>query len=497
MVAAEHLALGFATALTPTHLLACFTGALLGTAIGVLPGLGPLTTIALLLPFTFSLPPTAAVIMLAGIYYGAQYGGSVTAILINLPGEPSSTITCLDGHAMARSGRARLALAVAAIGSFVGGTVGTALLAALAVPLASVAARFTAADYAALMLCGLVAAIVIAHGSVPKALAMTGAGLLLGAVGTDVATGQARFTWGVPELFDGIGFMPVAIGMFGLADIIHALGSPNHRPDVSTSIERMRAQPGELRRAAVSTARGTLLGSILGVLPGGGPLIASFASYAVERKVASAVPPVGSGAIEGVAGPESANNAAAQTSFIPLLTLGLPSNAIMALLLGALIVHGIKPGPAFLSREPALFWGLVASMWIGNLMLLAVNLPLVGLWARLLRVPHAILYPTTVVLSCVGIYSLNHSTFDLRMTAAFAVAGYLLRLRGFEPAPVLLAFVLSRPLEDNLRRALVFSDGDLAVFLREPLSAALIAIAAGALLLTGLPAIQRRRALLQ
>jgi putative tricarboxylic transport membrane protein len=497
VVALDHLALGFATALTPANLLACLVGALLGTAIGVLPGLGPLTTIALLLPFTFSLPPTAAVIMLAGIYYGAQYGGSVTAILINLPGEASSTITCLDGHAMARAGRAGLALAVAAIGSFVGGTVGTVFIAALAAPLGSVAARFAAADYTALMVCGLVAAIVIAHGSLLKAVAMTGAGLLLGAVGTDVATGQARFTFGVPELFDGIGFMPVAIGMFGLADIIHALALPNHRPHVPAPIERRWPQPGESRRAAMSTARGTLLGSLLGVLPGGGPLIASFASYAVERKVASAEPPVGSGAIEGVAGPESANNAAAQTSFIPLLTLGLPSNAIMALLLGALIVHGIQPGPAILSHEPALIWGLVASMWIGNLMLLALNLPLVGLWAKLLRVPYTVLYPTTVVLSCIGIYSVNHSTFDLLMTAAFAVAGFLVKTRGFEPAPLLLAFVLSRPLEENLRRALVFSDGDLTVFLREPVSAILIAIAAAALLLTGLPAIQRRRALLR
>ena len=492
----EDLALGFATALTPAHLLACLAGALLGTAIGVLPGLGPVTTIALLLPFTFSLPPTAAVIMLAGIYYGAQYGGSVTAILINLPGEASSTITCLDGHAMARSGRAGLALAVAAIGSFVGGTVGTVLIATLAAPLTLLAARFTAADFTALMVCGLVAAVVVAHGSVPKAIVMTGAGLFLGAVGTDVDTGRARFTLGVPELFDGIGFMPLAIGMFGLADIIHTLASPDGRAGLSTRIERAWIQPGELRRAAGSTARGTLLGSVLGILPGGGPLIASFASYAVERKVASAVPPVGSGAIEGVAGPESANNAAAQTSFIPLLTLGLPSNAVMALLLGALIVHGIQPGPAILSHEPRLFWGLVASMWIGNLLLLALNLPFVGLWARLLRVPYSVMYPTTVVLSCIGIYSVNHSTFDLGITAAFAVTGYLLKARGFEPAPLLLGFVLSRPLEENFHRTLVFSDGDLSVFLREPVSAALIAIAAAALLITGFPAVQRRRSAL-
>jgi putative tricarboxylic transport membrane protein len=495
-MALDHLALGFATALTPTHLLACLSGALLGTLIGVLPGIGPVTTIALLLPFTFSLPPTAAVIMLAGIYYGAQYGGSITAILINLPGEASATITCLDGYAMARTGRAGLALAVAAIGSFVGGTIGTLVLAALAVPLASIAARFGPADYTALMLCGLVAAIVIAHGSVLKATVMTAAGLLLGAVGTDVATGRARFTLGIPELFDGIGFLPLAIGMFGLAEVIATLASPTGRRPTAGRIRGLWTQRGETRRAASSTVRGTVLGSVLGILPGGGPLIASFASYAVEKKFAARVPPLGSGAIEGIAGPESANNAAAQTSFIPLLTLGLPSNAIMALLLGALIVHGIQPGPAFLAREPALFWGLVASMWIGNVMLLVLNLPLVGVWAQLLRVPYDILFPTTVVLSCIGIYSVNHSTIDLWMTAFFAFAGYLLKTRGFEPAPLLLAFVLSRPLEENFRRALVFSDGDLTTFITQPISAILLAVVGGALLLTAIPAVQRRRALL-
>jgi putative tricarboxylic transport membrane protein len=493
----DHLTLGFAAALTPVHLLACVTGVVLGTIIGVLPGLGPVTTIALLLPFTFSLSPTAAVIMLAGIYYGAQYGGSITAILVNLPGEASSAITCLDGYAMARNGRAGLALAVAAIGSFVGGTIGTLLIAILAVPLASVAARFEAADYTALMACGLAAAIVIAHGSVLKAVVMSAAGLLLGAIGTDVVTGQARFTMGIPELYDGIGFMPLAIGTFGLAEVIGTLASPGDRTLMWTRIDRIRAEAGETRRAAASTLRGTLVGSILGVLPGGGPLIASFASYAIEKKLASGPPPLGFGAIEGIAGPESANNAAAQTSFVPLLTLGLPSNAVMALLLGALIVHGIQPGPAIITKEPTLFWGLVASMWIGNAMLLVLNLPLVGWWARLLRVPYRLLYPTTVVLSCTGVYAVNHSTVDVWVAAVFGVVGYLLKIRGFEPAPLLLGFVLSRPLEENLRRALVFSDGDISTFVMRPMSAVLLAIAAGALLLTALPAVRRRRALLR
>ena len=492
-MALDHLALGFATALTPEHLLACLAGVLLGTLIGVLPGLGPVTTIALLLPFTFSLTPTGAIIMLAGIYYGAQYGGSITAVLVNLPGEASSTVTCLDGHAMARQGRAGLALAVAAIGSFVGGTIGTLLLAALAVPLASSAARVEAVDYTALMACGLVAAIVIAQGSVVKAMVMTAAGLALGTVGTDVTTGQPRFTMGIPELVDGIGFMPLAIGLFGLSEIIATLASPSDRLVTSARLDRLWPGPGETKRAAASTLRGTALGSILGILPGAGPVIASFASYALEKKLATGPPALGSGAIEGVAGPESANNAAAQTSFVPLLTLGLPSGPVGALLLGALIVHGVQPGPSVIAKEPGLFWGLVASMWIGNVMLLVLNLPLVGWWARLVRVPYRFLYPTTVALSCTGIYALNHSTLDLWLAAIFGVVGYLLRTRGFEPAPLLLGFVLSQPIRDNFNRALVFSNGDFSTFVTHPLSATLLTIAGAALLMTALPAARRGR----
>ena len=489
----DHLALGFTTAVTPDHLIACFGGVLLGTLIGVLPGLGPVTTIALLLPFTFSLSPTGAIIMLAGIYYGAQYGGSITAILINLPGEASSTVTCLDGHAMARKGRAGLALAIAAIASFVGGTIGTLLLAALAVPLASFASRVEAADYAALMVCGLVTSIVIAQGSVLKAMAMSAAGLALGTIGVDITTGQPRFTLGIPELVDGIGFMPLAIGMFGLSEIIATLASPANQRHTSAPIDRLGPEPGETRRAAVSTFRGTALGSLLGILPGGGPVLASFASYAMEKKLASGSARLGTGAVEGVAGPESANNAAAQTSFVPLLTLGIPSGPIGALLLSALIVHGVQPGPTVITKEPALFWGLVASMWIGNVMLLVLNLPLVGWWARLTRVPYRFLYPTTVALSCAGIYALDHSTLDLWIAAMFGVAGYLLRSRGFEPAPLLLGFVLSQPIRDNLNRALVFSDGDVTTFFTHPLSATLMTIAAVALLLTALPAVRRGR----
>jgi putative tricarboxylic transport membrane protein len=494
MAGVDQLALGFSTALTPENLSACFVGALLGTLIGVLPGLGPVTTIALLLPFTFSLNPTGAIIMLAGIYYGAQYGGSVTAILVNLPGEASSTVTCLDGHVMARQGRAGAALTVAAVGSFAGGTIGTLLLAMIAVPLASFAARIEAADYAALMICGLVASIVIAHGSIFKAMIMTAGGLLLGMVGTDSATGQTRFTLGIPELVDGIGFMPLAIGLFGLAEIIARLAAEDGKSIAPAPIEHLRLGAGEGRRATVASLRGTAVGSILGVMPGSGPVLASFASYALEKRLRTARPTLGSGAIEGIAGPESANNAAAQTSFVPLLTLGLPAGPVGALLLGALIVHGIQPGPSVISNEPALFWGLVASMWIGNLMLLVLNLPLVGWWARLVRVPYRYLYPTTIALSCTGIYALTHSTVDVLLAALFGVIGFLLRERGFEVAPLLLAFVLTQPLRDNVTRALVFANGDLTTFITHPLSAVLLAISGATLLVTTLPAVRRRLA---
>jgi putative tricarboxylic transport membrane protein len=491
MGALDHLALGFATALTPTNLLGCLAGVFIGTLIGVLPGLGPVTTIALLLPVTFALSPTAAVITLAGIYYGAQYGGSIAAILANVPGEASSAVTCLDGSAMARQGRAGLALAVAAIGSFVGGTFGTLVLATLSVPLTALASSFEAADYAALMVCGLAVAVTLASGSLLKAVAAVMLGLLLGAVGTDPGSGQPRFTIGIAALWDGIGFMPVAIGLFALAEIIETLARPGGPESVAPS-GGLWPRPGEAGRAAAASARGTLLGSLLGILPGAGPLMASFASYVLEKRL-SPQAPFGQGAIEGVAGPESANNAAAQTAFVPLLTLGLPANAVMAMLLAALVVHGIQPGPGVIAREPALFWGLVASMWIGNLMLLVLNLPFVGLWRRVLRIPYRFLYPTTIVLCCLGVYSLNHSTFELLLTACFGGLGYLLRGWKFEPAPLLLGFVLSQPLEEHFRRALLFAGGDVSTFVTHPVSATLLALAAAVLLLGALPDLKRRR----
>jgi len=488
----EHLGLGFATACTPPNLLVCFVGVLLGTVIGVLPGIGPVSTIALLLPFTFSLSPTAAIIMLAGVYYGSQYGGSITAILVNLPGEASSTVTCLDGHAMARQGHAGLALAIAAVASFVGGTIGTLIVAILSHPMTRLAAYFEAVDYVGLVVCGLVATVVFARGSLWHALSVLLIGLALGTVGTDVTSGQARFTFGFSALLDGIGFLPVAIGVFGLSEIMEAMAAQEHSAPLPLARDA-KARFSEMGGSWWATLRGTFFGAVLGVLPGGGPVMASFAAYAVERKLSKRPPLVGTGAVEGVAGPESANNAAAQTSFIPLLTLGLPANPVMALFLGALIVHGIQPGPDVIAKQPELFWGLIASMWIGNLMLLVLNLPLVGWWVQLLRVPQRFLLPATGALCCVGVYSLNHSAVDVALAAGFGAGGSFLRRLGCDPVPLLLGFILSRPLEENLNRALVFAGGDTTTFLRHPACFALLALAAVLIVLAAMPRIARRR----
>jgi len=492
MGAWHELALGFQTALQPESLLFCFVGVLIGTLIGVLPGIGPASSIALLLPFTFSLSPTSALIMLAGIYYGSQYGGSTTAILVNLPGEASAAVTGIDGHAMARQGRAALALALAAIASFIAGTIGTLLIATLSGPLARVAANFQAADYVGLMICGLIAAVVLAQGSLLKAIAMVLAGLFLGTIGTNVVTAGTRFTMGIPELIDGIGFVPLAIGLLGLSEIIDTLASPQDRSLVANR-GRARLRRGEARRTLMAIFRGTALGSAFGALPGGGPVISSFAAYAVEKKLSRATPQVGSGAVEGVAGPEAANNAAAQTSFIPLLTLGLPANPVMAMFIGALIIHGIQPGPDIIVKQPGLFWGLVASMWIGNAMLLVLNLPLVGLWAKLLQVPQRFLFPGTVVLSCVGVYSLNHNSVELLVMAAFGVVGFLLRRLAFDPTPLLLGFVLSGPMEENIHRALAFAGGDQTTFFRHPIGASLLVISGVLLAIASLPYLKRIR----
>ncbi len=489
----SNLALGFATALTPINLLYAFIGVLVGTLIGVLPGIGPIATLAMLLPTTYALPPTSALIMLAGIYYGAQYGGSTTAILVNLPGESASVVTCIDGYQMARKGRAGAALAVAALGSFFAGTVATVIVAALASPMVEFAFKFGPAEYFSLMVLGLIGAVVLASGSLVKAVAMILLGLLLGLVGTDVNSGVARFSFDVPELTDGIGFVAIAMGVFGFAEIIANVEKREHREVFTDRVGRLWPSGEEFRKAAPSAVRGTLLGSILGVLPGGGALLAAFAAYTVEKKIAKDPSQFGKGAVQGVAGPESANNAGAQTSFIPMLTLGIPPNAVMALMIGAMTIHNIQPGPQVMSSNPALFWGLIASMWIGNLILVILNLPLIGLWVQLLKVPYRWLYPAILVFCCIGVYSINNNTFDVFMTAAFGVVGYVFYKLKCEPAPLLLGFILGPMMEENLRRAMLLSRGDPMTFVTRPLSLTLLLMAVALLVIVALPAIKAKR----
>jgi len=490
----NNLALGFSTAVTLQNLLYCFFGCLLGTLIGVLPGIGPIATIAMLLPATYALPPVAALIMLAGIYYGAQYGGSTTAILVNLPGESSSVVTMLDGYQMARKGRAGAALSVAAIGSFIAGCVGTLILAAFAAPLAELAFKFGPAEYFSLMVLGLIGAVVLASGSIIKAIAMIVLGLLLGLVGTDVNTGTSRFAFGIPELSDGIGFISVAMGVFGFAEIIVNLDMKEDREVFTSKVKGLLLSWTDFKDSLPAIIRGTTIGSVLGILPGGGALLASFASYTVEKKLGgNLTPKFGEGQIRGVAGPESANNAGAQTSFIPLLTLGIPPNAVMALMVGAMTIHNIQPGPQVMSSNPALFWGMIASMWIGNLMLVILNLPLIGMWVQLLKVPYRMLYPAILMFCCIGVFSVNNNSFDVLITVLFGVLGIIFIKVGAEPAPLLLGFILGPMMEENLRRAMLLSRGDPTVFFTRPLSLTMLIMAAALLAIIALPAIAKRR----
>ncbi len=490
----DHLALGFATASTLENLAFCFIGVLLGTLIGVLPGIGPTATIAMLLPITFQIgDPTSALIMLAGIYYGAQYGGSTTAILINLPGESSSAVTAIDGYQMARKGRAGVALATAALGSFFAGTVSTFLVALLAPPLTAIALQFGAAEYFSLMVVGLVSSIALASGSIVKALAMLVLGLLLGLVGTDIYTGAPRFNLGIREFSDGLNFVAVAVGVFGVAEILRNLENEHERSAAVKTVTGLMPSREDFRRMAAPILRGTALGSALGVLPGGGAILASFASYTLEKRVSKTPEEFGKGAIEGVAGPESANNAGAQTSFIPLLTLGIPANPVMALMIGAMIIQGIVPGPNVATEQPALFWGIIASMWIGNLMLVILNLPLVGLWVKLLAVPYYVLFPVIMAFCAIGVYSVNSNVYDLYSVAFFGVLGYVLVKLRCEPAPLLLGFVLGPLLEENLRRAMILSRGDFSTFVTRPISATLLVMAATVLVIVLLPAVRKKR----
>jgi putative tricarboxylic transport membrane protein len=490
----SNLALGFSVAASPYNLGFCLLGVLVGTLVGVLPGIGTVATVAMLLPITFGLPPVGALIMLAGIYYGAQYGGSTTSILVNIPGEATSVVTCLDGHQMARQGRAGAALSIAAIGSFFAGCVSTVLVAALGAPLTGLALMFGPAEYFSLMVLGLIFAVVLAKGSLIKAIAMVLLGLLLSMVGSDLETGVGRLTFDIAELFDGIGFANVAMGVFGFAEIIRNLEmSQESRDIVKGKISGLMPTLKDLKDSAGAILRGTALGSILGILPGGGAVVASFAAYTFEKRIAKDPSRFGRGAIEGVAAPESANNAAAQTSFIPLLTLGIPPNAVMALMVGAMTIHGIVPGPQVMTKQPELFWGMIASMWLGNLMLVIINLPLVGLWVSLLRVPYRLLYPSIIVFCCIGIYSINNSATDVVIAALFGIFGYWLTKHEFEPAPLVLAFVLGPLMEENLRRAMLIARGDATVFLTRPISAGLMMVSAFLLLLALLPMIRKQR----
>ena len=489
----DNLILGFSVALSWQNLFLCFTGCLVGTLIGVLPGVGPIATIAMLLPITYGVDPAGALIMLAGIYYGAQYGGSTSAILVNIPGEATAVITTLDGHQMARNGRAGAALGIAAMGSFIAGTIATLVVAAIGAPLTKLGMLFGAAEYFALMVTGLVFAVVLARGSVLNAIAMIVLGLLLSTVGTDVNTGQERLTFGIPALVDRIDFAVLAMGIFGFAELLRSLENPEARDVVKGAIGKILPTMAEFKQSLMPILRGTGLGTILGALPGNGAVLAPFASYALEKKVAKDPSRFGKGAIEGVAGPEAANNAGAQAAFIPLLTLGIPPNAVMALMVGAMTIHGIVPGPQVMTRNPDLFWGMIASMWIGNLALLVINLPLVGLWVKLLKVPYRLMFPAILIFCCIGIYSINNQAADVIITAFFGLVGYGLLKLGFELAPLLLGFVLGGLIEDTFRRAMDLSHGSLMTFIERPISAGLLVLAAIVLVIAVLPSVAGKR----
>ena len=491
----QNLQLGLENAVTLTNLLYCFVGVTLGTLVGVLPGMGPVATVAMLLPITYSLDPSTALIMLAGIYYGAQYGGSTTAVLVNIPGEAAAVVTCLDGHRMAKAGRAGAALGIAAIGSFAAGCFATVLIAAFAAPLTEIAFEFGPREYFSLMVLGLVGAVVLASGSLLKAIGMIFIGILFGLVGMDVNSGALRYVFGVDELMDGIDFVALSMGIYGFSEIIRNLEVNAGRETVPEPVGSVLPSWKDIRESAGAICRGTVVGSFLGILPGGGALLSSFASYTLEKKLAGdkAEPRFGEGNIRGVAGPESANNGGAQTSFIPMLTLGIPSNAVMALMIGALMLHDITPGPQVMTTNPGLFWGLIVSMWIGNVFLVILNLPLIGLWVRLLRVPYPLLYPAILIFCAIGVYSINANTFDIWMTIGFGLFGYVFAKLGCECAPLLLGFILGPMLEENFRRALLLSRGDLTTFVASPISATLLAISVLLLAIVIFPSVRSGR----
>ncbi len=489
----DNLALGFSTALSVQNLLFCLFGVLIGTLVGVLPGISPLNTTAMLLPFTFGLAPTSAMIMLAGIFYGAQYGGSTTAILVNVPGETSAVVTCLDGYQMARQGRAGPALAIAAIASFFAGCVATVVISLLSAPLAALALKFTAPEYFSLLVMGLIAAVVLAHGSPFKAIAMVLVGILTGLVGIDVNSGVPRLTFGIPDIADGMDFVPVVVGLFGIGEVAANLEVPQDRSILAGKIKNLLPSWADLKASFPAILRGTSVGTILGILPGGGAALPPFAAYALEKKVSRHPERFGTGVIQGVASPEAANNAGAQTSFIPLLTMGIPTNPLMALMIGALMIQGIQPGPSMIREQPALYWGVVASMWIGNLMLVVINLPLVGMWVSLLRIPYRLLFPAIILFCCIGAYASSNSVFSVWLMLGWGALGYFFNKVGVQPAPMVLGFVLGPMLEENFRRTMLLSGGDPMVFIQRPISAFLLAIAAALLVVLIFPAIRKKR----
>ena len=484
---------GFSVALQPINLMFCFLGVFIGTLIGVLPGIGPVGTMAILLPVTYGIPPTTAIIMLAGIYYGAQYGGSTTSILVNIPGEAASVVTTLDGYQMALKGRAGPALGIAAFGSFIAGTIGVIGLQLLAPPLVAVALRFGPPEYSSLMILGFVILTYLAQKSMAKALMMAGVGIILGTIGLDTMTGMPRFTFGIPELLDGVGLAPLAMGLFGISEILLNVEKKIKQELLTTKVKGLFPTREDWRRAIGAILRGSGSGFFLGILPGGGAVLGSFVSYALEKRISKHPEEFGKGAIEGVAAPEAANNSAAQGAFIPLLTLGIPSNVVMAILLGALMIHNITPGPMLVKEHPQLFWGVISSMYMGNVMLLVLNLPLIGLWVQLLRVPYAILFPLILYICLIGAYVINNSVIDVTIMLLCGVVGYLMRKFEYEPAPLVLAYVLAPMLENALRQSLILSGGSFGIFMVRPISAGCLVVAAALLVSSLLPMIRKKR----
>jgi putative tricarboxylic transport membrane protein len=489
----NHLGIGFSVALQPANLLYCFLGVFIGTLIGVLPGIGPVGAMSLLLPTTFKSTPEAAIIMLAGIYYGAMYGGSTTSILVNIPGEAASVVTCLDGYQMARQGRAGPALGIAAFGSFIAGTLSILGLMLLAPPLSQIAIQFGPPEYFTLMVLGLTILIYLAHGSMPKALIMAAFGIVLGLIGLDSINARPRFTFERMELVDGVGLVPIVMGLFGISEVLLNIEQVIRREVFETKIKGLLPSGKDWRESLGAMSRGSLLGFFLGILPGGGAVISSFISYAIEKKVSKHPEKFGKGAIEGVAGPESANNAATGGAFIPLLTLGIPPNVVMALLLGAFMIHGVTPGPLMMKQNPGLFWGVIASMYIGNFMLLVLNLPLIGMWVQVLKVPYKILFPLILLFCLIGVYSVSNAVFDIYIMILFGIVGYLMKKFDYEGAPLVLAFVLGPLMENNLRKSLIMAQGDFSIFFTRPLAAASLIIALFLLVSPFIPYLRKKR----